>query len=46
MNLLIVDDEIYAIQGLISSVDWSLLDIDEILTANSYAQAVNVFSKN
>lgn len=45
MKLLIVDDEIYAIQGILDSVDWSQLEFDEIVTANSYAQAVNQFIK-
>lgn len=46
MNLLIVDDEIYAIQGLLDSVEWGKLSFDRILTANSYAQAVNIFMEN
>ena len=40
MNLLIVDDEILAIQGLVDDMDWKKLDFDEVFTANSYAQAV------
>lgn len=43
MKLLIVDDEIYAIQGILDSVDWKKLNFEEVLTANSYAQAVNEF---
>ena len=43
MNLLIVDDEIYAIQGIIDGVDWSRLPELTVLTANSYAQALNHF---
>lgn len=45
MRLLIVDDEIYAIQGILDGVDWPLLQLEEVLTANSYAQAVNIFVK-
>ena len=45
MKLLIVDDEIYAIQGILDSVDWQKLAFEEVLTANSYAQAVNEFMK-
>ncbi len=43
MRLLIVDDEIYAIQGIMDSVDWDNLSFDEILTANSYTQALQQF---
>lgn len=46
MKLLIVDDEIYAIQGIIDGVDWKNLELDRVLTANSYAQAVNIFMEN
>lgn len=45
MNLLIVDDEILAIQGLVDDIDWKKLDFDEVFTANSYAQAVNLMNK-
>ena len=37
MNLLIVDDEVLAIQGLVDDMDWKKLDFDEVFTANSYA---------
>lgn len=43
MKLLIVDDEILAIQGLLDDIPWDRLHYDTILTANSYAQAVNIF---
>lgn len=46
MNLLIVDDEIFAIQGLLDSVEWDQLTFDKILTANSFTQAVNIFMEN
>ena len=46
MNLLIVDDEIFAIQGILDSVDWEKLNFDRILTANSYAQAINIFMED
>ena len=45
MNLLIVDDEVLAIQGLVDDMDWKNLDFDEVFTANSYAQAVNIMNK-
>ena len=40
MRLLIVDDEIFAIEGIKAGVNWEVLDFSEVLTANSYAQAV------
>ena len=43
MNLLIVDDEILAIQGLVDDLPWEELRFDEIFVATSYAQAVNHF---
>ena len=45
MNLLIVDDEILAIQFLVDDMEWKKLDFDEVFTANSYAQAVNIMNK-
>jgi len=42
MKLLIVDDEVLAIQGLVDDVPWDELQFDEIFTATSYAQAVNL----
>lgn len=47
MTLLIVDDEILAIQGILDDTPWKELpEIDRILTANSYSQAVNLFMEN
>lgn len=46
MNLLIVDDEIFAIQGILDGVKWENLSLDKVLTANSYSQAVNIFLDN
>lgn len=43
MNLLIVDDEIFAVQGLLEDIQKDQVGLDEILTANCYAQAVNIF---
>ena len=42
MKLLIVDDEMWAIQGILDGVNWDKLGFDEVLTAYSYAQAVSV----
>ena len=46
MNLLIVDDEIFVIQGLLDSVNWEQLGLDKIFIANNFAQAVNIFMQN
>ncbi len=46
MNLLIVDDEILAIQGLVDDIPWQELNFDEIYTASSYAQAVKIFREH
>ncbi len=43
MTLLIVDDEILAVQGILDDVPWDELPYDKVLTANSYSQAVNLF---
>lgn len=43
MTLLIVDDDILAIQGILDDVQWDMLDFTNILTANCYAEAVNLF---
>ena len=45
MKLLIVDDEIFAIQGILNGVNWDELGFEEILQANSYAQAVSILSR-
>ena len=46
MKLLIVDDEVFAVKGILDSVDWTILKFEEVLTANSYSQAVNIMSQN
>lgn len=43
MNLLIVDDEIFSIQGILDSVDWTKVKFDKVLTANNFSQAMNIF---
>ncbi|HHV12351.1 MAG TPA: response regulator transcription factor [Clostridiales bacterium] len=43
MNLLIVDDEVFAIQGILEDIHPLKIYFQEIFTANSYAQAVNIF---
>lgn len=46
MTLLIVDDEVLAIQGILDDVPWEEFPYERILTANSYSQAVNLFMEN
>ncbi len=45
MKLLIVDDEMIAIQAIMNGVNWDMLDFEEIMQANSYAQAVEIMEK-
>ena len=40
MRILVVDDEYFAIQGIMNGVNWEVLPYEEILQANSYGQAV------
>ena len=42
MNILIVDDEALAVQGILDGVNWDILGFDKVLTANSYTEAVNI----
>ncbi len=45
MRLLIVDDEYYAVQGVLDGVNWSVLPYDEVMTAGSYTEAVEQMSE-
>ncbi len=42
MNILIVDDEQLAVQGILDGVDWQRLGFKEVLTAGSYAEALRI----
>ena len=42
MNLLIVDDEYYAVQGVLEGVKWDSLPFREVFTANSGEQAMEI----
>ena len=46
VNVLIVDDEIIAINGVLDGVNWDKLEVDSVFTANSMASAQSIFSKN
>lgn len=43
MKLLIVDDEMFAVQGILDGVNWDELSFDSILKAYSYTQAMEAF---
>lgn len=45
MTVLIVDDQINIISGLISGLDWAALDVTSIHTANSAIQAKKILEK-
>ena len=45
MNLLIVDDEPFAAQGMLDGIRWDALGFDKVLTANSYDEAVSMMKK-
>lgn len=45
MRLLIVDDEIFAIDAIMDGVNWEVLEYEEVLKACSYRQAVELFTK-
>ncbi len=45
MNILIVDDEQFAIQGMLDGINWDLLGFDKVLTACSYEEAVSIVKK-
>ncbi len=42
MKLLIVDDEKFAVQGILDGVQWDELSFDTVLQAYSFAQAMEV----
>ena len=44
MNILIVDDEELAVQGILDGVNWNQLSFDKVLTARSYQDAVSIFN--
>ncbi len=46
MKLMIVDDEYFAVQGILDGVNWDLLGFEQVFTAYSYTEAVEIFQKN
>ena len=45
MNILIVDDEQFAIQGMLDGINWDMLGFDKVLAACSYEEAVSIVKK-
>lgn len=45
MKLLIVDDDILVIEGIMASIDWDKLKFEQVLIANCYSEAINIFQK-
>lgn len=45
MNLLIVDDQISVLEGIVNGIDFSALGIDRVFTACDAAQAREIFQK-
>jgi two-component system, response regulator YesN len=43
MNILVVDDEIYCVQGIIEALDWAAIGIEKVLPAYSMKHAQTVF---
>ena len=46
MNILIVDDEVHAVQGIIQVMDWKKLGIEQVYSAYSMAEAIEQFSRH
>ncbi len=46
MNLLIVDDEFYLVQGVKKAIDWSAYGIDQVFEAYSADQARKIYEEN
>ena len=44
MNILVVDDEIYIVRGIVRTVDWNGIGISKVLTAFSMEQAQKIFA--
>lgn len=45
MKLLIVDDEFFAVSGVMEGVNWDVLKFKEVFKAYSYGQAVEIMQK-
>ncbi len=45
MNILIVDDEYYIVQGILKNIDWLSLGINETYCAYSMKQALQILQE-
>jgi two-component system response regulator YesN len=45
-NLLVVDDELYAVKGISQGIDWSEMDITQVFEAFNVEQAKQIFSQS
>ncbi len=43
-NLLVVDDELYAVKGITQGIDWSQMDISEVFEAFNAEEAKERFA--
>lgn len=46
MNILLVDDDYYVIAALQKKIDWKMLNIETVYTANNVAQAQEILEKH
>ncbi len=46
MKLMIVDDEYFAVQGILDGVNWDVLGFEKVFTAYSFQEAVEIFQNN
>ncbi|MBS4218334.1 helix-turn-helix domain-containing protein [Bacillus sp. FJAT-49711] len=46
MNVLIVDDEVHAVRGILAGVDWEALEVVSVYTAHNKKQAKSIFEQH
>ena len=46
MNILVVDDEYYIVQGIIKNINWENIGIDQVFSAYSMKQAQDIFMQH
>lgn len=45
MNVLIIDDQVNVVHGMVRGINWQKLHIDRVLTANNADQAKAIITK-
>ena len=45
-NLLVVDDEWYAVKGITQGIDWSEMNINQVFEAYNVEEAKQIFKQN